>query len=92
MPEFLRLVPPSEALASLMNALPEYLPGEELVDVLDAVGRLTTRDVRAPHPLPSFPRSTVDGYAVRASDTYGASESIPAYLTVSGEIPSNYDK
>jgi molybdopterin molybdotransferase len=37
--------------------------------------------------LPAFPRSTVDGYAVRAVDTYGASETLPAYLTLVGEIP-----
>ena len=33
-----------------------------------------------PHPLPGFARSTVDGYAVRAADTYGASEGLPGYL------------
>ncbi len=42
--------------------------------------------MRAPEPLPGFDRSAVDGYAVRAQDTYGASESIPAYLTVTGSI------
>lgn len=36
--------------------------------------------------MPTFPRSTVDGYAVRAADTYGASDNLPAYLHVSGEI------
>ena len=36
---------------------------------------------------PAFPRSTVDGYAVRAADTLGASESLPAYLAVVGEVP-----
>jgi molybdopterin molybdotransferase len=37
--------------------------------------------------LPEFPRSTVDGYAVRAADTYGASESLPAVLKMAGEAP-----
>jgi len=37
--------------------------------------------------LPAFPRSTVDGYAVRSTDTLGATESLPAYLTVVGEVP-----
>jgi molybdopterin molybdotransferase len=42
--------------------------------------------VAAPHPLPGFARSTVDGYAVRAADTYGVSEGLPGYLTVTGAV------
>jgi molybdopterin molybdotransferase len=42
--------------------------------------------VTAPHPLPGFPRSTVDGYAVRAADTYGASDGLPGYLDVAGAV------
>ena len=86
MPEFLKLVPPSEALALLMHCLPDYLPGEELIESIQAVGRVTAQDVRAPHSLPSFPRSSMDGYAVCAGDTYGASESMPGYLTIVGEV------
>jgi molybdopterin molybdotransferase len=44
-------------------------------------------DVKALHPLPAFPRSSVDGYAVRAVDTFGASEGLPAYLRIAGESP-----
>lgn len=43
-------------------------------------------DTVAPVDLPHFPRSAMDGYAVRAEDTHGASESQPAYLKVVGEI------
>ena len=42
--------------------------------------------VTAPHPLPGFARSTVDGYAVRAADTYGVSEGLPGYLEVAGAV------
>lgn len=42
--------------------------------------------MRAPHALPGFARSTVDGYAVRAADTYGVSEGLPGYLTVAGAV------
>jgi len=42
--------------------------------------------VRAPHELPGFIRSTVDGYAVRAADTYGVSDGLPGYLTVTGAV------
>jgi molybdopterin molybdotransferase len=45
------------------------------------------QDLSAPEPLPPFPRSTVDGYAVHAADTFGASASLPAYLRLVGEVP-----
>ncbi len=41
----------------------------------------------APNPMPEFARSTVDGYAVNAKDTYGVSDSIPGYLKLVGEVP-----
>jgi molybdopterin molybdotransferase len=54
---------------------------------LDAAhGRVPDEPVRAPHDLPGFARSTVDGYAVRAADTYGASEGLPSYLDVTGAV------
>src|SRR6478752_297908 len=42
--------------------------------------------VTAKENVPAFDRSTVDGYAVRAKDTYGSSESMPGFLTVTGEV------
>ncbi len=85
MPEFLELVPPPQALARLMDHI-HSIPSPELVDTDVALGRVTAAAVVAPHPLPAFPRSTVDGYAVRAADTHGASDALPAYLQVVGEI------
>ncbi len=51
-----------------------------------ARGRVPTERVRAPQDLPGFAKSTVDGYAVRAADTYGASEGLPTYLDVAGTV------
>jgi len=59
----------------------------EQVPVMDALDRVTAENLHAPVDLPAFSRSTMDGFAVRAADTYGASEGLPAYLTVSGEVP-----
>ncbi|MGA1795918.1 MAG: gephyrin-like molybdotransferase Glp [bacterium] len=54
---------------------------------LDAVlGRITVCELQAPEDLPLFVKSTVDGYAVRAADTFGASEGTPIYLEVLGEV------
>jgi molybdopterin molybdotransferase len=86
MPEFLELLPPQEALNMFWEAFSPLPSGEEC-DAAQALGRVTVSPVIAPYPLPSFPRSTVDGYAVRATDTYGASDTLPAYLQVIGEVP-----
>ncbi len=53
---------------------------------MGAHGRVPVAPVTAPHPLPGFARSTVDGYAVRAADTYGVSEGLPGYLQVTGAV------
>ena len=87
MPEFLKLIPPHEALTLLMHKLPNRKAEEEIVDVNHSVGRITTGEIRAPHPLPNFSRSSMDGYAVRAVDTYGASKSMPGFLSLTKEIP-----
>ena len=54
--------------------------------MLDAAGRLLARDVVSTVDLPGFARSTMDGYAVRAADTFGASDSLPALLAMAGEV------
>ncbi len=85
MPEFLKLIPTQQALQTLISNL-EIRISQERVPTLSAMGRVTAKTIYSPIPLPTFPRSTVDGYAVRASDTFGASESLPAYLRMIGEI------
>lgn len=60
--------------------------GSEEVDLLDSINRIVASDIVADEYVPDFNRSTVDGYAVRAEDTFGCSESIPAILTITGEI------
>jgi molybdopterin molybdotransferase len=87
MPEFLTLLPPDEARELLLAHLSALTVDSEPIETLCAVGRVVASDVFAPQPLPDFPRSTVDGYALRARDTFGASDSLPAYLALIGEAP-----
>lgn len=87
MPEFLTLLPPDEARDLLLSHLPTPTVDSERIDVPSALNRILAEDIFAPHPLPDFQRTTVDGYAVRAVDTHGASDSLPAYLTLIGEVP-----
>ena len=72
------------------EALAGFRPGRrtaiETVSVNAALGRVPAEPVTAPQALPGFARSTVDGYAVRAADTYGVSEGLPGYLEVTGAV------
>ncbi len=54
------------------------------VPLSEACGRILGKSIAAPENLPGFRRATMDGYAVRAASTFGASESNPAYLTITG--------
>lgn len=87
MPEFLKLQPPFIALEAFLTAIPPSRLGFEKVNTIDALGRVLAKDFISSHPQPEFPRSTVDGYAVRSADTHGASESLPAILFMAGEAP-----
>lgn len=87
MPEFLHLLPPEEARQRLFAHLPPPSLASERLPTLEALGRVLASPIRAPQALPAFSRASVDGYAVRARDTFGASESLPAYLTLINEVP-----
>lgn len=51
-----------------------------------ALGMVLAEDIRSTEEVPHFARSTVDGYAVQARDTYGASDSLPAFLDIQGKV------
>src|SRR5690349_15994556 len=87
MPEFLTLLSPDEARVLLLSHLSAPITDFEVMSVPSSLDRVLAEDIVAPHPLPDFQRSTVDGYAVRAQDTHGASDSLPAYLNLIGEVP-----
>ncbi len=58
----------------------------ETVMLADALGRVLAEDIEAEEYVPDFDRSTVDGYALRAKDTFGCSDAIPAILNLVGEV------
>ncbi|MBZ0269125.1 molybdopterin molybdenumtransferase MoeA, partial [bacterium] len=66
------------------------LPEEEC-PLAEAGGRVLARDVSAAHDVPPFPNSMVDGYALRAADTAGASADSPRELRVIGEVAAGQD-
>ena len=58
----------------------------EEADLKDTLRRVLAEDIRSKENIPGFNRSTVDGYALKAGDTFGASDGLPAYLEVIGEV------
>ena len=63
----------------------------EEVPIFSLLGRVLAEDIICSENVPGFNRSTVDGYAVRSSDTGGASESMPSFLKVIGEVEMGCD-
>lgn len=84
--EFFNVLPPGQALAAWWKQV-THRPAVESVAARAALGRVTAEAVTSPEILPAFRRSSVDGYAVRAADTFGASDTLPAYLRLVGEVP-----
>ncbi len=81
--EFFRLKTREEVLALYSRFAPVEA---ETVPLAEARGRVLARDLAAPETLPAFPRAAMDGYAVRAADTFGATPGLPQYLELAGEV------
>ena len=59
---------------------------KEVINVKNALHRILSKEIAAPANLPGFNRSIMDGYAIRAEDSFGATDSLPSYLKIVGEI------
>ena len=84
MSRFFHVIPVTDAVAAVLRIAPG--PVTETVPVESASGRILAMDITADSDVPGFDRSVVDGYAVRAADTAGAGESVPALLTCTARI------
>ncbi len=84
MPEFLKVLTYQNARQLIKNHFPtqviEYLTLEKCNN------RVLALDMTSPEDMPAFNRSTVDGYAVRAEDTFGSSESLPGMLDYTDSV------
>jgi len=84
--QFLQVVDRDEA-ERRFHAAVDLVPRDiERVPLDQALGRVLAADVRSPVDVPSFDRSNVDGFAVIAEDTFGASEEHPRIIPLSGEV------
>lgn len=75
-----------EARKKVKKLLAEKGIGTHRVKLADALDAVLAEDVCVPEPVPAFARSTVDGYALRAADTSGASENLPVFLHIIEEV------
>ena len=83
---FRKLMTFDEAKKTIAEKLKPEALGEEEISLLDAYNRVLRENVVSALDIPPFHRSTVDGYAVKAEDTFGAEENQPATLTVRGVV------
>jgi molybdopterin molybdotransferase len=75
-----------EETYALIDAQIPAITAKEVRPLEDALHLILAVPVTAKENVPSFDRSTVDGYAVKAKDTFGSSESMPGFLNVTGEV------
>ncbi len=83
--QFLQVLDRDEAERRFRSALDLVPRGVERIPLDAALGRVLADDVRAPVDVPSFDRSNLDGFAVVAEDTFGASEEQPRAVRLAGE-------
>ena len=76
----------NDALDAFIHFLEIKVTGTELVELDSALNRVLAEDILSDEDVPPFDRAAMDGYAVRAEDTYGASQASPIVLMVIGEI------
>jgi molybdopterin molybdotransferase len=80
------LMPVDVALHILLSHLEGIRTATRSIPLTEAFDRVLAEPILSPEDLPAQARSTMDGYAVRAADTFGASESMPCYLNITGEV------
>ena len=83
MKEFFKVKTIEQALEYVLQF--PRMPSEK-VSLTDSVGRILAEDIQSDIDLPDFSRSIMDGFAVRGSSTFGASEGNPAYLNLMGTV------
>ncbi|NPV43841.1 MAG: molybdopterin molybdenumtransferase MoeA [Firmicutes bacterium] len=86
MPEFFKVMSVDEVKEKIREWFGHIKPEGERLPIEDGLDRVLFEDVISPENLPGFDRSAVDGYVLKARDTFGASEAMPAILEVIGEI------
>lgn len=83
--QFFAVQPIDTTLANLFQYI-KPSKNSEMLQTIAIINRVLTTPLQSPMDLPSFKRSTMDGYAVKAADTFGATDTLPSYLQVIGQV------
>ncbi len=89
---FHELLTPEEALNKVFSTVNVEPLGTEVVRIEDSYGRVLARDIYSGIDVPPFDRATMDGFAVRAEDTFGADELNPIKLRVIGNVETGAEE
>lgn len=84
--DFFNLITVEDAKRIYEHCFQGAFIAEENIPLLDSLHRILAEDVVSDVDIPTFNRSVMDGYALRAEDTFGASPILPAYLSIVGEV------
>src|SRR5262249_55632409 len=82
------MIPLADVQAAVFGAVTRLAPVE--IELRDALGLVLAEHITAPEPVPPFPNTAMDGYAVQAADTAGAAEGSPVRLRVVGELAAGH--
>ena len=85
--ELLKVNTLAEAKEKLLEHTTKKQFSTETIPLIDGLGRVLAEDIVSPMMVPDFRRSTVDGYAVKAEDTWGADDSTPVFLELIEDVP-----
>jgi len=84
--KFLKVDTIENARQRLLKQTSDWLLKSEIISLQRSLDRVLSKDIISPENIPSFRRSTVDGYAVIAKDTNAAGEAVPSFLKLIGSV------
>jgi len=84
--DFFKVISVEDARVMISENFADFQLKIEEVDILDSLDRILAEDIVSTINVPEFNRSTVDGYAIKSTNSHGASESIPSFLELTGEV------
>lgn len=83
---FLKVTNIDEIDQLILDKIPSFRAEKERCKLEDSLGRIIAEDIKATISVPEFNRSTVDGYAIKSKESMGASQGIPSFFTLQGEV------
>jgi len=84
--DFLKVTEIKDIEKLIFEKIPTLKGNKEIIKLENSLGRILYEDIKSKENIPEFNRSTVDGYAIKSRESQGASQGIPAFFTIKGEV------